>query len=221
MQDNGENDSENDDVISLGARQKLPGRSVLAELEQAWWNLARPDGVPYRRDVNAMMMGPALPYGFILERIAPGHGRMRVAGRKVSDLLGVEARGMPLSALMSAAGRPVLAEQLNAVFDTPALVDLPLEALRRNGFGRVCGRMLLLPLRGDEGEVNRALGAIVFDAAPVKVPVRCMVPEKQTWRIEPFRLARSGLKAIEGAERRPLPRPAETGPRLRLVVNNG
>lgn len=214
-------DDESGKLITLSSRQKVVGQSALAELEQAWWKLAGPDGgVPLRRDVSAVTMGSAISSGFILERIAPGHGRLRVAGRRICDMMGTEARGMPLSALMSAAARPVLAEQLNHVFDNSAIVDLPLEAVRRMQFKRMRGRMLLLPLRDDQGEVTRALGAVMFDEPKIDAPLRCVIPENVTWRVEPFKMARHGLEMIEGDRRLPRRPIAGEAPALRLVVNN-
>lgn len=214
-------DRTGDDVITLSTRQPTVGRSMLADLEQTWWRLASVDGLPRRRNVNAATMGAALPHGFIAERIAPGHARFRVAGRHISELMGSEARGMPLSCMFNPASRALFAARLEQVFETPAVVDIPLVCPRGIGRARLGGRMLILPLASDDGTVNRAMGAVFMDGPVGTHPRRCDIPEADAWRCDPFTPVRSTLSAIPGD--RVIPRPAarrESGGFLKLVVNN-
>lgn len=192
--------------------------SVLAELEQSWWALARPAALPMRHEVSALTLGRALPYGFIAQRIAPGHARFRVAGRKISALMGCEARGMPMSCLFNGPARAVFAERLEQVFQTPAIVDMPVIAPRGLGRGKLSGRILILPLATTDGQVDRAMGAVMMDGPAGGSVRRCDIPDLP-WRCDPFRPARSELTSIPGDKRLAVRRP-DHRPTLRLVVNN-
>lgn len=206
-------------MIRPAAPTVSENRSMLAALENAWWGMARPDGVPLRRNVSALTLGNALPYGFIAERIAPGHARFRVAGRKISDMMGCEARGMPLSCLFNAPARETFAEILQQVFDGPSVADLPLEAPRGFGRARLGGRMLILPLASDDCTVDRALGAVVLDGPIAGNIRRCDIPKGAKSRLDPVTTRRSILTGIDGgASLSQTPRAVK--PTLRLVVDN-
>lgn len=207
-------------IPSLSASAPVVGQSVLAELEQAWWAVVEADSVPRRSAISAMTLGNALPHGFILERVAPGHARLRVAGRNISAMIGTEARGMPMSCLLSAASRRVFSERLERVFADPAIIDMPIVAPRGIGRPRVTGRLLILPLCDESGEVNRAMGALILDGPVGSKPRRCDIMADDPWRCDTVRPLRSQLRAISGD--RVLARPAHKrdGGALRLVVDN-
>ncbi|MFT6943636.1 MAG: hypothetical protein ACJAUW_000206 [Yoonia sp.] len=68
----------------------------------------------------------ALPYAFILQRVAPGTVRFRAAGQRIFNLLKVDARGMPLSTLFHPDTRNPLGDLLENAFCEPAILGLPL-----------------------------------------------------------------------------------------------
>jgi len=140
---------------------------LLTGFEAYWRRISRLEPVPDRVDVSADGLDAALPHAFILERVAPGVARIRVAGQALSDLAGTEPRGMPMSALFEARARDLLAERLETVFRGPAILGVPLRVAggRAKGLAgrRVSGQMLCLPLRGPTGEVDRIMGALVLE----------------------------------------------------------
>ena len=74
--------------------------TALNELEHYWSSLPRTRGVPLRKDVDPFAMGALLEDSFILERDAPGVARIRIAGHNIAKLVGVEPRGLPLTAVL-------------------------------------------------------------------------------------------------------------------------
>ncbi|ROU03968.1 PAS domain-containing protein [Histidinibacterium lentulum] len=139
----------------------VPSAAVFAQVEAAWSELRQHAGtVPLRRDLDLTRVGEALPHAFLMSRVAPGVARLRVAGREVTALLGMDPRGMPLSVFFSGAARAPLATHLARLFDDPSILDLPLRNPGRFGLGSRAGRLLLLPLRGDDGAVIHAVGVL-------------------------------------------------------------
>lgn len=195
-------------------------RSTLAEVEAYWRSLGSPGRPPARAAVDPGRIDAALPHAFVLERVAPGVGRMRVAGQEVTRLLGVEARGMPVSALFAAPSRDRLGHWVERAFADPALVDLPLTAARGPLRAPARGRLLLLPLLDSEGEPTRALGALLLDSAPARGPAPLDIPEGEVIRHEPVAAPATLRYAMAGAAARLGLREAER-PYLRLVVSNG
>ena len=65
---------------------------ILTDLRDYWQSLRRGRAVPARADVEPHGISRALDYAFVLERIAPGAARFRLAGRHLIDLMGMEVR---------------------------------------------------------------------------------------------------------------------------------
>ena len=153
-----------------GAMTPDPG----LEQVRAYWEAlrARAGDVPARAAIGPRGIETALDRSFLIERIAPGHARFRLAGRRLCDLMGMEVAGMPLSALIAPGDRAALAEVLEAVFATPALADLIVAAPRSLGRPAIMGRMLLMPLRGLSGATDRALGCLAVEGAAGRSPRR-------------------------------------------------
>lgn len=157
-----------DKVVSMD--RFLNGRS-LSPIRQAeaYWSALRVDGdIPHRSDIDPRGLGNILEYTFVLERIAPGIARFRLAGRHLSKVSGMEVRGMPLTALFSGNARAEIGATLEHIFDTPAIAELDLSAQRRFARAPLEARMILLPLLSDFGEVSRALGVLVTESDPDK-----------------------------------------------------
>lgn len=185
--------------------------SVLASLERYWRGLCGNGSLPRRADVDPADIDGALPYTFVAETVAPGIARLRVAGRMLNDMTGMDVRGMPLSALFSADARPMLADGITSLMQGPALVDMPVRLPRTMLRRAQAGRLLMLPLLDRDGAVTRILGAIVMDGVAVgRGPLKLDIAESGAVRIEPApTMARPGSAPMAGR------------PGLRLVVNNG
>jgi hypothetical protein len=131
--------------------------------------------VPYRSEIDPRGIEAALEYAFVLERIAPGVGRIRLAGMHLADLMGSEVGGMPLSVFMLPEARGALARQIDACCDAPAIADLRLVSHGAMLRPRLDARMLLLPLRSQDGEVNRILGVLAAQGDIGRKPRRFIV----------------------------------------------
>ena len=150
-------------VIPLRQRANDPAfahcRAVLD-----YWDMLR-DGrvMPLRSEVDPRGMTAALDHVFVLQRIAPGVARFRLAGLHLNDVLGFEVRGLPLTALFASDQRRVLADTVEAMFSTPETLELDLV---RDGDGAAApARMILAPLRSDLGDASRAIGCLVAPGA--------------------------------------------------------
>ncbi len=207
----------------LGATTSLPalpdGRALLAKVEAYWRGQCAGGLPPYRRDLDAARISEALPHVILLERIAPGAARLRTAGQGICAHLGVEARGLPLSALVSAASRPRLGHWLDHCFEDPALVELAVTARRGPLRPPMAARLLLLPLRDHDGKVTRALGGIFPVAGAMLSNIRFDLREDGTLRHEPLRVRRAP-NCGQAPEPRVLGLAEPRRPYLRLVVCN-
>ncbi|MEM1360171.1 MAG: PAS domain-containing protein [Pseudomonadota bacterium] len=153
---------------------------TLSTVEAYWEALREGRLVPRRADVDPRGIDRALENAFILERIAPGMARFRLAGMHLNDLLGMEVRGMPLTSFFTPDARRQVSDALEHVFEEPASARFQLIAERSIGKPAMEAELILLPLKSDLGDVSRALGCLVstgeigrtprrFDVAEVKV----------------------------------------------------
>ena len=153
----------NDNIVPLHRFSDGHGMTPLRQAEAYWSALRNGAAVPKRAQVDPRGLENILEHAFILERIAPGVARIRLAGQRLSLLAGIEVRGMPLSTFFTPSGRIRVSAALEHVFDAPAVAELYLQG--KPAFARPVpkARMILLPLRDDNGVVNRAMGVLVSD----------------------------------------------------------
>lgn len=154
-------------------------RSLLWQLEAYWAALPRIGLVPRRSDVDPRGIERILPDAVILERVAPGVARFRIASQHLCDIAGGEVRGMPITALFSAAHRQQMTNALVDMFDRPATLHANLKGTGTGLTRPLRGGMVLLPLCLDNGEVTRAMGAIVTDATAASAPQRLVLSDLQ------------------------------------------
>lgn len=208
-------------VTVLSSRDVPVGRSVLAELEGHWRALkAASPHLPRRADLDASRIVAALPHAFVLERAGPGVARIRIAGQALSDLLGGEPRGLPLSVLFTPASRPGLQAWIERCFGAPALVDLLVHAAQGPLRQPLGGRLLFLPMLDGEGAVTRILGGLLLNGVPRRSNLRFELSDA---------VPRVETAVPTAARRRALAQPPEVAtlpglreserPYLRLVVS--
>ncbi|MEB8386110.1 PAS domain-containing protein [Rhodobacteraceae bacterium KMM 6894] len=149
------------DIDSPLQSPKTAHDKAIGEFLRYWKGMRRHGDVPRRSDIDPRGIEPLLSNAFIVERIAPGLARLRIAGTHLSDLMGMEVRGMPLSAFFNTAHRDTLAHALVQVFDSPATVQMEIASKGRPGAPGLTGKLVILPLRSDLGDVSRALGCLV------------------------------------------------------------
>jgi hypothetical protein len=160
----------------FGGSSKAPDAvrfPAMAQLRAYWHALCDAPGVPpLRSRIDPRGIADALDQTFLIERVAPGIARFRLAGMHLADVMGMDARGMVVSTLFDTGSRAELATALEAVFIRPAMVEIAMEAERGLGRPALEARMLLLPLRGDDSKVSLALGCLATDGMIGRAPRR-------------------------------------------------
>jgi len=179
-------------VARLG--QAGVGRRVAAQMRAYWEGLRKGREVPARADIDPRGLETSLEYAFILERVAPGMGRFRLAGMHLNDLMGMEVRGMPLTALFTPEGRKRVADATEAVFSGPAVAELVLSAEAGIGKPPMTARMLLLPMKSDMGDVTRILGCLIAEGQGIgRTPRRFLVEAAHVEPVAPCASAAAPL----------------------------
>lgn len=146
--------------------------AAIQQVRAYWEGLRNGPTLPRRDQIDPRGIAGALENAFVLERIAPGIARFRLAGMHIVDLMGMEVRGMPLSAMFDPAGRTALGIALEKVFTAPAILDLHLEAERSIGKPTLSARMMILPILGNAGKPDMALGCMVTSGTLGRSPRR-------------------------------------------------
>lgn len=216
-----------DDLTHDGVVSRLPYRpdarfAAVSAVRAYWEALRNGRDTPFRSEIDPRGIESALEHTFILERIAPRLARFRLAGAHLNMLMGMEVRGMPLTAFFTAATRGDSEAILARVFDGPETAELtlvPEAATRRPG---IEARMLLLPLRSDLGDVSRALGCLVATGRTGPIPMRFDIAgARLVQTIGAGRPQARGFGEPHTAFRSRAARPDIAGqPHLRLVVSH-
>ena len=201
----------------------LPWEHPHLQALEAYWQGLRTDGdVPERVNLDPAKIQPVLPSTFILQRVAVGTARFRMAGQSIRDLMRIDPRGMPFSTLFEGDDHDELRHRLESAFSDPAIVGLPLTSSGSLTRPAIDGAVLLLPLRDRRGDTTRMLGALVAPHTASQKPRRFNIRTDLRSRhdrmgyVDP-RLARL---FIQDSPKTKKPDVAKR-PALRLVVNNG
>lgn len=160
---------------SLIPDRDAPRFGVLATVRAYWQSLRQGDALPNRDAIDPRAIAKGLESTFLVERVAPGVARFRIAGMHLHDVLGLDVRGMPLSTLFDPTARPRLSDGVEAVFSCPAIVEMGLNAERGLGRPQLEGRMLLLPLTDTHGDTSLALGCLAMVGGLGRAPRRFAV----------------------------------------------
>jgi hypothetical protein len=140
---------------------------------RGYWDALRQGGaIPRREQIDPRGMADCLDKVFLIERIAVGHARFRLAGMGLNDIMGMDVRGMPFSTLFEPVARSRIAQELEQVFTAPSIMEIWLEAERSTGRPALSGRMMLLPVATKPGEPGQALGCMVTEGALGRQPRR-------------------------------------------------
>lgn len=158
-------------VIALKRKDAEMAHPIITNVTRYWDSLRGDRLVPQREEIDPREIQTALSYSFILDRARPGSVRFRLSGMHLNDVLGMEARGMPVRAICEIAYRPRFMEQVERVFEDPAMLEIDLRA-DQGKMEPVRARMALLPLSTHGGEINRALGLFVTDSRVIDPPMR-------------------------------------------------
>ncbi|MEO1293004.1 MAG: PAS domain-containing protein [Pseudomonadota bacterium] len=122
-----------------------------------WDSLRQGRAAPYRSEVNPREISHLLENTFILEQIASGKARYRLAGTRLCSQFGMELRGMNALAMWHGECRRQVRTMISKVIEEPTVAHLTCTVETRSGylFG---AEFLYLPMRADNGEMTRILG---------------------------------------------------------------
>lgn len=132
---------------------------AIAKVQTHWEGLRAGRIAPARSEIDPRPLAEALDVMFVAEIVAPGVSRIRLCGQHLSELMGMEPRGMPLSAFFAPEAREGLASALKQVAQG-ARATLPLRAEKGLGRPGLDGMLALLPLVDHTGAVTRILGVL-------------------------------------------------------------
>lgn len=187
--------SDGENVLSLKEARKTTVAGVIGEIRAYWEALRAGRAVPLRSEVDPRGIERALEFAFVLERVAPGVARFRLAGMHLTDLMGMEVRGMPVTSFFAPQARHKVADLIEAAFQGPEVVELLLTAESGIGKPGLTARMVILPLKSDLGDVSRALGCLYAEGEIGRTPRRFEVTEAKTARAVPGHEARPEMPA--------------------------
>ncbi|MFK7755161.1 MAG: PAS domain-containing protein [Sedimentitalea sp.] len=147
--------------------------SPLRQAEAYWSALRNGEDMPRRSQIDPRGLQNILEYTFILERVAPSIARFRLAGAHICAITGFEVRGMPITACFTPSGRNQFSAILKDMFDQPNIAEITLIGQPYGQKSTLEARMILLPMRNDQGDVNRALGVVVAQGPRMARNVPC------------------------------------------------
>ncbi|MBM1312368.1 PAS domain-containing protein [Sulfitobacter mediterraneus] len=217
---------ESSKIVSIMDYQPEMGFAPIAQVEAYWEALRAGRLLPKRSEVDPRGLETSLENAFILERIAPGIARIRIAGSHLGALMGMEVRGMPLTALLTPDARAILSEKIEEVCQMPAVCTLRLSADDSAGRPALEARMLLLPLKSDLGDVSRVLGCWVTQGEIGLAPRRFEMITHQTQPLltgtplRPFLPPPAPAPRPKAPARQATPQTGVTRGHLRLVSSN-
>lgn len=197
------------------------GRSLspIRQVEAYWTALLTGDGVPKRAQIDPRGLENILEYTFILERIAPGLARFRLAGSHLNNLAGMEVRGMPLTAFFEPSARGQVSDVLEQVFARPAVAELGLASSGRLGRTQLQARMILLPLKSDLGDISRVLGVMISDGVIGATPRRFTIPDSMVRTVSDVQLPQQPKQQISTGFAEKQEEFKRPGSHLRLVAS--
>lgn len=132
----------------------------LAEIDAYWTALRGARPMPKRQELDPRGIEGALPNSFLLQRIAPGPTRIRLAGSQLAEILGTEIRGMAIQSLFTPYYQSIIEKSAEEVCSRPAIAQFWLSGERGNGKPAMEARMTLWPLADDQGRATQILGAL-------------------------------------------------------------
>lgn len=172
----------------VGSRMHDP---ILNSLKSYWETLRAGRLAPYRSEVDPREFEHALENMFILEVVGHEMIRVRLAGMKLCEMMGMEVRGMSPRAFMMPEDRGRFDQIVLDVVNKPAVTELVVETVDYNGKSGTA-YLLLMPLRSDFGEITRILGCISDNGEQFEAPVRFRITQTHS---EPIRFSETSEMA--------------------------
>ena len=142
--------------------------SEIRALYNYWEALRAGRPCPYRAEVDPRDMKGDARHLFVLEDLGQGNLRFRLAGTALIDAFGYEMRGMSARSIMSGKARESFVALINETLAEPGVGYARLFAPD----GVTLWEVVLLPLRGNFGQIDRLIGCLH--------PVSGRIPEAVT-----------------------------------------
>lgn len=213
-------------------------------LYRYWDELRAGRDAPTRSEVDPRRISGALDTMFILEALEGGQLRFRLAGTRLCEWLGMEARGCLVEAVMIPGHEAEMRDLGRRVLQEPGVGVMSVRA--DDGAGAVWrGEALLLPMRSELGEMARIIGCVNLHGAdrrrsrpqpplrlrclgvrltPVDVDPRTADMRGRALdrlRARPMRTEGEGMRGLaEGASAFDRREPVEARPRLTAIDGN-
>ncbi|MEM9796447.1 MAG: PAS domain-containing protein [Pseudomonadota bacterium] len=185
------------DITGLRMMRTSP---LLEEAWRYWSSLRSGRDLPRRDALDPRAMRFILGHSMILDRVRPGTVRVRLGGRVMHDLMGMEVRGLPIRAFFQLDDRSRVMPLIDEVFDAPAKLELDLFSTGATGDDVLTGRMLVLPLHDSGGRVTKALTCMALNHNPLEAPHRFAITGH---RVTP--LGRANVAPVVASERSDFP----------------
>lgn len=149
----------------VGLEQFLSGfaDTRFARMIRHWLALRQEDAVPHRGAVDPARFKDSLDMVWLMERHDDGHYRYRLAGEKIAEIHGGIRRGSDTAALFNPQALAMFRARWEEVLDRGQLVRAEGIVLLAGGDQISRVERLMLPLRGDDGEVSVILGATSYE----------------------------------------------------------
>lgn len=186
--------------------------NIIGRVHAYWDGLRRNGALPQRADIDPRALPGCLANSFLIERVSAGISRFRLAGAVLSEVMGMDVRGMPFLALIEPAERTRMAERMEQMYQDPSILELVLES---DGNVRLGARVVLLPVQSVHG-VDMALGCFQSDGLFGNAPRRFRTVRALTERILDSQAQPAGFAEPAAAFTGPTKRPG-----LRLVYSSG
>jgi hypothetical protein len=183
------------------AHSILSTGTVVADVTAHWASLKTGALPPRRSEIDAKLLAHALPDVFLAEIVSPRVARFRICGQRIEDVLGMDMRGMPLTALFKGTARQELNEALEQVI-LGARVTLSLQGETGFGLPEMTATLALLPLTDEAGRITRVMGVLErrgnLGRSPRRFTLAKPVPDTTPAPIDAT--ARPALRVITGGK---------------------
>ena len=140
--------------LSRNSNQMI--HSEIRALYAYWERLRAGRPCPYRAEVDPRDMTGDARHLFVLEDVGKGNLRFRLAGTALIDAFGYELRGMNARSIMDGKARESFVALVSETLAEPGVGYARLHA----SDGVTVWEVVLLPLRGNFGEIDRLIGCL-------------------------------------------------------------
>lgn len=147
------------DTTLIARPQTTTDFALVSKVCAYWSSLRTRRALPKRSMIDPSALADALPHLFLAEFISPRVVRIRLCGHALEDVMGMDLRGMPLTALFTATARDDIMAALEQV-GHGARATIALQA--EPGFGQpdMIAQLALMPLTDDEGRITHVMGVV-------------------------------------------------------------